>query len=97
MIASIAFVVPWAALSQAVVQRCGIRQDSFVGGEIRQKSGRAGRQDKSRDVRLGRSGRWRFDFNTFDMHLAMCAGGSRCAATPDSLILLAQAHLAGDP
>ncbi len=97
MTARMAFVMPLAALSQAVVQRCGIRQGSLVRLELRQKSGRSGRQDKSRDVRLGRSGRWRFDFNNFDMHLAMCAGGSRCAATPDSLILLAQAHLAGDP
>ena len=64
-------------------------------GERWRKLGRAGRQDKSRDVRLDRSGRWRPDFNSFDMHLAMCATGSRCAATRDRLILLGRAHLAG--
>jgi hypothetical protein len=56
---------------------------------------RTGRQDKSRDVRLGRSGRWRLDFNSFDMYLAMCARDSRCATTRDRLILLGRAHLAG--
>ena len=64
-------------------------------GEWWRKLGRAGRQDKSRDVRLGRSGRWRLDFNSFDMHLAMCARGSRCAAMRDRLILLGRTHLAG--
>ena len=96
MTARIAFVVLWAALSQAVVQRCGIRQDSLVRGELRQKLGRAGRQDKSRDVRLGRSGRWRFNFNSLDMHLAMCAACLRCATTWDRLTLLGRTHLASD-
>ena len=63
--------------------------------EWQRQLGREGRQDKSRDVRLGRSGRWRLDFNSFDMHPVMCAGGSRCAAMRDGLILLGRAHLAG--
>ena len=63
--------------------------------EWQRKLGREGRQDKSRDVRLGRSGRWRFDFNSFDMYLAMCARDTRCAAMRDRLILLGPAHLVG--
>ena len=63
--------------------------------EWQRKLGREGRQDKSRDVRLGRSGRSRLDFNSFDMRLEMCASGSRCAATPNCLILLGRTHLAG--
>jgi hypothetical protein len=63
--------------------------------EWRRKLGRTGRQDKSRDVRLGRSGRWRLYLHSFDMHPAMCARGSRCAATRDRLKLFGRAHLAG--
>ena len=96
MTTRMAFVVPWAVLSQAIVRRGGVWHKSFATGEAWQKSGRTGRQDKSRDVRLGRSVRWRFDFNSFDMHLAMCAACLRCAATWDRLTLLGRTHLASD-
>ena len=83
------------------IPECSVALLSYVwvgatmDGEWWRKLGGAGRQDKSRDVRLGRSGRWRFDFNSFDMYLAMCARGSRCAAMRDRLILLGPAHLVG--
>ena len=95
MMARTASVVPSAAMSHVVVGRCGVWGCWLVAGGTWQKLGRTGRQDKSRDVRLGWSGRWRFEYNSFDMHLAMCARDSRCAAMRDRPILLERTHLAG--
>ena len=94
MMARTASVVPSAAMSHVVVGRCGVWGCWLVAGGTWQKLGRTGRQDKSRDVRHGRSGRWRLDFSNFHRQSAMCGAGPRCAAKQKHLVFLARAHLA---
>ena len=94
MMAGTASIVPRRAMSHVVVRRCSVWGWWLVAGEAWQKSGRTGRQDKSRDVRRGRSGRWRFDISNFHLQSAMCGTGPRCAGKLRHLIFLARAHLA---
>ena len=94
MMARTASAVPSAAMSHVVVGRCGVWGWWSVAGGMWQKSGRTGRQDKSRDVRLGRSGCWRFDFSNFHRQSTMCDTGPRCAGKRRHLVFLGRAHLA---
>ena len=90
--------VPVAAYSDTMavsgVCQCRIRVGLLVGDRPWQKSGRTRWQDKSRDVRLGRSGRWCFNYNGFAIQSAMCATARRCAFPREHLIFLGLSRLA---
>ncbi len=81
-------------MAQSGVLWSYIRIGRVYWGTIAWKSGRQLRQDKSREVRLGRSGRLRLSFSHFDEHWAMCGDRSRCEALPSSPELLTSAHIA---
>ena len=81
------------AMSWSIVLWHRIWVGSVVGKGSGRESERVGWQDKSRDVRLGRSGLKSPILNDLRFRLARCGADARCACATNALISFNPVHL----
>ena len=88
-------VVFWNALAWLLARLRGGWTVSMIEGRCRKELRRVGRQDKSREVRHGRSGRETLQINGLHDLATMCGESPRRAELLNPLIFRPFSHLAG--